>query len=465
VAQADYCGVCGWPLQGAAACEACEAPAGSDVGAGQDESHLWILGGPRPEDYPDLKNAFLAWKQKDWTRMVGQCLVALGLDAPQITNLPDGPGWTFVHDSAAVYMSLDKARGELAVESPMVRLPARQRVPLMRTLLELNQSSLGAARFCLRGELVVLRFADQVENLAPPKLVAAIRSVAVHADQLDNLLSLTFAAPRVGPEAQRQRLSWQVLGSARRLKHLAGADALPLASVTAAPGPPPGPPPAAAREGGPAVPGTVLDGVETQLRSADALCALLTTALDLSKPLEFMPDLPMAVPLLLQRALLFRAFDQFRESCPDAVGMLLHHGEPVYAQFWEAPVGLVAKMGSAITGVPMPTPVALQIVVEHVVKARAQVGRQALPAPSPFASAAEAKTVGRKYVAEIEKGPKDAGHRHFVLLGAFAELLTRARLPEPTAARVRQLMKEGGALGPGPAGAAFLLDKLKGIVA
>jgi len=209
--EASFCSVCGWPLGGAGVCEACDTPAGTGASAGEDEANPWSFGSPRPEDYPDLKNAFLAWKQKDWPRMVGQCLVALGMDTPQITNLPEGPGWSFSQDTAAIYVSLDKARGELAVESPMVRLPARQRVPLLRAVLELNEM-LGAARFCLRGDLVLLRFADQVENLAPPKLVAAIRELAIRADQFDDLLSVAFAAPLVGPEAQKQRLSWKLLG-------------------------------------------------------------------------------------------------------------------------------------------------------------------------------------------------------------------------------------------------------------
>ena len=38
-----------------------------------------------------------------------------------------------------------------------VKVPVRLRVALFRTLLELNDSSVGAARFCLRGDLVVLR--------------------------------------------------------------------------------------------------------------------------------------------------------------------------------------------------------------------------------------------------------------------------------------------------------------------
>ncbi len=90
----------------------------------------------------------------------------------------------------------------------------------------------------------------------------------------------------------------------------------------------------------------------------------------------------------------------------------------------------------------------MEMIVEHVIAARAQVGKQAPCAPSPFASAGEAKNVLRKYLAEIEKGPKDLEHRHFVLLGAYAEAIMRARLPEATAARIRQIMNEGSERGP-----------------
>jgi hypothetical protein len=450
VTEAGFCGVCGWPSKGASVCEACEAPVATTPGAARDETNVWILGGPRAEDYPDLKNAFLAWKQKDWPRMVGQCLVALGVESPQITNLPDGPGWSFSRDSAAIYVALDKARGELAIEAPMVRLPVRQRVPLLRTLLELNESALGAARFCLRGDLVLLRFAEQMENLAPPKLVAAIRELALRADQLDDLLSVGFSAPMVGPEAQKQRLPWSLLGSPRKLKHLQGADAPPL------------PPPAAAVA--PTIgAGSVSDGIEARLRNADALCDLLSAAAEIAKPLQFMQDVHPAIPLLLQRALLFRVFDQFRATCPDAVAMLMRAGEPVYAQFWELPTGLLAVVGGTTGTAATPLPIGLDLVVGHVIATRAQVPSQAPCAPAAFASAAEAKTMLRKYLAEVDKGPKDAKHRHFVLLGALAELLTRTRLPEATAARLRQVMSEGAQRGPNPEATSFLLQELKGL--
>ncbi len=179
--EARFCGVCGWPLKAAAVCEACEAPAGTGQKAGEDEANLWILGGPRPEEYPDLKNAFLAWKQKDWPRLVGQCLVALGVDAPQITNLPEGPGWSFLQDSAVIYISLDKARGELAIESPMVRLPALKRIE-GRLASSINRSNPGVG-----GRLVLVR---QDGAAVPAADCQALQALQADLMILDGLLWL-----------------------------------------------------------------------------------------------------------------------------------------------------------------------------------------------------------------------------------------------------------------------------------
>jgi hypothetical protein len=166
------------------------------------------------------------------------------------------------------------------------------------------------------------------------------------------------------------------------------------------------------------------------------------------------------VPLLLQRALLFRAFDQFRDSCPDAVSLLLRHGEPIYAQFWEPPAaGLRALIDN--TRASLPSTAAMEAIVHSVIQARAQVGKQPPSAPAPFPTTADAKAVLRKYLAETEKGPKDLVHRHFVLLGGYSELMTRTRLPEATAARVRQIMASG--LERGPVTTPYLIEKLKSI--
>jgi hypothetical protein len=454
-----FCGVCGWPLT-ILECAACGASAG-EAPAGEDYTDISLLGGVRPEDYPELKNAFLAWQQKDWVRMIGQCLVALGIGGPQITPLPEGQGWAFVQDSAVIYLSTDKARGEVAIESPMVRVPARLRVSLFRTLLELNDHALGAARFCLRGDLVVLRFADRLENVAPPKLVAAIRELALRADRLDDLLALMFSARMVGPEAQRRFLAWSFLGTPRRLANLRGADLPPMALSALAPaeeGAAPAPLVATVPSSMPLDP-----AVAARIQAADALCALVRSAETLQKPLMFMNVSP-AVPLLLQRALLFQAYDEFRDTCPDAVALLMRCGSTLYSgQLWGTE--LIEKLrGSASGMAAVPSSWILNPALSEVIRSRAQVGAQAPCTPELFKSVVETKELFRKYLDEVEKCLEDPVFRHFLLLGAFAELLHRTRLPTATAERLRQVMSEGKKRGTNAGGVAYLTEALRGVM-
>ncbi len=450
-----FCGVCGWPLA-ASSCEACGASVG-EAPVGEDYTDVSLVGGARPEDYPELKNAFHAWQQKDWTRMIGQCLVSLGIGGPQITQLAVGQGWAFVQDSAVIYLSTDRDRGEIAIESPIVRVPARLRIPLFRTLLELNDHALGAARFCLRGDLVVLRFADRLVNVSPPKLVAAIREMALRADWLDDLLALTFSARMVGPEAQRRHLAWTFLGTPRRLANLRGADLPPVAL------PPPAEEAAAALSlGSPPLPHEA--GLAARIQAADGLCELLRSAQTLLKPFLFMLEASPAPPLLLQRALLFRVYEEFRDGCPDAVALLMRIGSPLSAQLWDT--GLIEKRRGGGFGIAdTPSVHLLSGVLAEVIRSRAEVGRQEPRVPELFKSAAEIKDLFRRYLDEIEKGPQYPAFRHFLLLGAFAELLHRTRLAPATAERFREVMAEGKRRGAKAEGVFYLAEALRGVIA
>jgi hypothetical protein len=56
-------------------------------------------------------------------------------------------------------------------------------------------------------------------------------------------------------------------------------------------------------------------------------------------------------------------------------------------------------------------------------------------------SAAEARELLQRYVALVERAPSDVSLRHFMMLGALVELLERTKLPEQTAARLRDIVK------------------------
>jgi hypothetical protein len=183
-----------------------------------------------PTDFPELAKAFDAWGQRDFPRMVAECLTACGVRMTKPEQVERGLGWLFFSGSSVVFVVLDAER-VLSIESPVVLVPPAQRTPLFRSLLELNERALGSARFCLRVDRVVLKYSDRVENVAPPKLMAVLREVALAADHFDNLLSHRFLAPMVGPELKRPSAQpWQMLGAPLRLS-VAGdaAQALPSA--------------------------------------------------------------------------------------------------------------------------------------------------------------------------------------------------------------------------------------------
>ncbi len=93
-----------------------------------------------------------------------------------------------MQDTAAIYVLLHKARRELHVESPILRLAASQQVPMMRSLLELGEQLRCGIRPCLRGDLVVLRFWDRMARVSPPRLLEASESVNDISYGLDSVL-------------------------------------------------------------------------------------------------------------------------------------------------------------------------------------------------------------------------------------------------------------------------------------
>jgi hypothetical protein len=417
-----HCAICGWPLSGTT-CEACQSPADARLDA-DEHANVRLLGEPRPEDYPDLEKAFVAWQQRDYNRMIGQCLRSLEIDRPHVVTLPKGPGWAFVDEGAAIYLAIDRATDELSIESPMVWVPRRQRVPLLRALLELNALVLGAARFCLRGDRVILRFADRVENLNPPKLVNAIEEVSELAEQYAELLSVSFAAEMIGPEAQRKRLPWDYLGTPRRLVHLVGSEAQPLpwAGGEAQPGPAP-----VARQ-------ALERAIEAQLEPIDGLSDLLRAGVDLGRPLPLL-GLHPATPLLLSRAMVLRAVHEYAEACPSAVGALAHEAAPIIARLWLTPPDFNAKRIRSQAAARrlregLPDPASLSGVINDILATRGQMGETppiALPRLSGMAATRE--HLGH-YLEEMARAPQEPDLQYYLLLGALAELLERAPLAE-----------------------------------
>ena len=420
-----FCNVCGWASEG----RACEVYGSlpDEVPETRDHENLSLLAGPQPESYPHLRPAFVAWRQKDWTRMVGQCLNVLEVEALTVTRLDAGPCWTFVQDSAAVYMHIDENTAVMSLESPVVWMPATQGIPLMRALLELNAYALGSSRFCLRGDRVVLRFEDTLANLNPPKLIDAICEVAVLADDYDDQLSSMFAARMIGPVAQAEGLDWKFLGRPRRLTFPTPATSPPPPSLIRTPNPAPASPPTPRN-------GTVTKvGIEERLLAAEDLCDLLRESQQINLALGFKADGGEIHSVMVQRALLFRVYREFSETCPGAVAQIMAKAGRVASSLFQAadgrPLGAMSLDLDENAELAMPAALAMAETCDSLLAMGGHSDFGDPPGLEPFASRLDAVRHFRGAMAAVEDGPEDGAFAHFVLLGMLAEIILRAPLP------------------------------------
>lgn len=212
---ARHCSVCGYPLGAAEACGACGTP--SSRGLVLADAVERAFSAPTADDYPELRGAFVAWRNRDFPRLVGQCLQALSIPAPQVTALSYGPGWAFqVHD-VPVFVSVHEARDELYIDCPLVLLNRQHHVAMLRSALEINLRLAGASRLCLREDRLVLRFADRMSYVSPPKFIESLRDVAGEALGLTGLLHATFSCQVVGTATARKvqalGLDWRLCGT------------------------------------------------------------------------------------------------------------------------------------------------------------------------------------------------------------------------------------------------------------
>lgn len=413
---APRCAICGWPFANDV-CEACGARR-ADVPALEDAAEGILIAAPQPEDFPELKGAFLAWSQKDYPRMVGQCFTALGVNAPASVSLPTGHGWSFHQDSALICLAIDLDRGEIRVESPVVHVPNRQRVPLLRALLELNAQGLGAARFCLRGSIVVLRYADRLENVSPAKLVAAIKEVALRADRYDDVLALTFGAKMIGPEAWRHTNPWMFLGTPVTLRVLQSKP-VPRRATSELP--------------------VVTNTDERMVEAAKTLLDVIRLGHSLALPLLHAGKL--TVVALLHRAIAYRASHLAKEACPDALNFLFTQLHAAYPGFFDAPSPQDAQP---------PSVEHVERVLDHMLTSRAQVGKHPPPPVPQLKSSFDARALLIKLVAAIEQAPPEPGLRHMLLLGTLCELALRSRITGPMKERVDRMIAQALSAGPGP---------------
>lgn len=443
-----YCSVCGWPSDGAL-CDACGASS-REIVAGEDCPNVSIMAGPQPEDYPGLERAFLAWRQKDVSRLVGQCLFYLDIEKPLITNSPDGPRWAFAQDSAAIYLSVNKDTQEMAIESPLLRLTHTQRVPMMRALLELNWHLLHNTRFYLRGDIAILAFTDSFDNLSPPKIIDAIREVALAADGLDDELSMAFSAQMMGPEAQRLQMKWDILGKPQKLANLKGTALNPLDIIISSKQATPGAPRAEGVEIKPAS----AKALEPVAKATAALCDLIRTKQEIMTPFLF-DRVHYATELLVHRAMVFQAYERCRDECPDAVALLLKEAQVVISRIWS----------SEGEGPNPPSTTKLERAYEMLLRDKGQVSKQPEPSMELLQNTKQVKAHIRQLLSEIGAVPDDPSLQKFIIIGTYAEILARTRLSQPIADRLRNIMIDAEQQDVSPKINLSLREQLKRMVA
>ncbi len=219
------CHECGWSLTGTgAACVACGAPVHRGPAIGASRVDAASLLATHEEDFPELADAFRAFRKQDWARFVPLCLAAVGITRPFAQQRGAVSTWVFSERSAVVILTHDRDDGTLAIDAPVVEVRPDTEVALLRAALS-TTSKMGAARPARRGDVLMLTMTHRIEAMPPPRLVHAIRELALACDQLDNLFAFEFGGRLMGPQLRRAgEYDLTPLGQPRKLLVLGGGD-------------------------------------------------------------------------------------------------------------------------------------------------------------------------------------------------------------------------------------------------
>jgi hypothetical protein len=454
----QFCATCGFPLTGAS-CDACGGNATPLVLS--DAVDPWDPSGGAPGT---LDRAVEAFRGRDYPRMVAHLLGAEGWPSRTVTS-PRGSGWIVTIGDALVFLGLDPANGRVTVEAPVVRLPEHHRVPALRLALELSANPELPCRFSLRRELLVLSFGAPLGQTPPSFLHSVMVDVATLSRSTAQRFRARFDAPLAIVDARSGAVEWAALGEARALPLLAPHrrlqapvesepeardDSIPailapkLASSAAARNATSRQPQAEALPAQEQARRTLhefqLDAVlrglpDATLPSAEAveasrLCELLGRAQALASAPG--ADSQPAMLALLIRATVFRSIHGFGASLPDAVAHLYRATAAATRQTWTAD----ARQNIAPGAGGRPT---LEV-LDRLIAAKAQVPKERPLAVDPLTTAAQAREHLKHYVNAIECAPDELPIRHFLALGALAELIARTKLPSPTEQRLRDIV-------------------------
>jgi hypothetical protein len=419
-----------------------------------------------------------AWQGGDWPKLIAMCVAAEGGRAVRTTTFADGPGWSFLLDGVPVLAAIRPAGALARIESPVARLPRGQGVIAMRIVLELGAAPALCGRACLRGDLLVARHVAPLEALPPAALRRAIREVPGCARRWGDLLQATAEAGPATASSRRAAPSWEVVGTARRLELLqpmSGVDAhgdvapprsgfesippvlAPALAATHNPAPAPEEPAAASHRAtlhdivvDPAIhrpPSTPPPPADQRRTPEEDLCDLLRHAQALATALRSV-DKPSAGTLLV-RAAVFRAVFEHGDNVPDAVAHFYRATQGALREGVQARRKSAADLHAVVADAALrpaasdaraPVAEPALLIMDRIVRSRAVVPKERPLVVDPLTTAADAKAHMARYLQQIERAPEQPALRHFLALGALAELMARTKLPAATAGRLREIV-------------------------
>lgn len=223
--------MCGWPLHGPR-CDACgEFPAPLAL---EDSKRRFVPKGHTRLDGTGLEKAVEAFRRGEYARAISATLATETSFSGRSVTLPEGQGFSILTKSANVFVALDMSSMLLTIESPVARLPERERVPAMRFALELCDLETMSSRLCLRDDLFVLRYVSQLGAASPPLIRHVVREMLALSEHYAELFIASFDARPASSGEGRSAGGWDALGRKRTLVTLQ----IPQARRSVAPPPP-----------------------------------------------------------------------------------------------------------------------------------------------------------------------------------------------------------------------------------
>lgn len=226
-----HCTTCGVPLTGAS-CPVC--------GGGREPIPLADGDGQLPRfgtesGKPELEWALEAWSRGEHARVVSHCLGAAGAQGIKNISLPEGPAFVSVMGGMSIIIRVRPKQEQIVIETPVARLPETQYVGAMRLALELSGGTRSAARYAVRGDVLVLRMIGRIDVMSPHAIQSALESIVAQASDDARVMSTSVHA-RVFTTEEHVDMDLDKLPEAPFLDIEAG----PTPSVKRTAPPPPG---------------------------------------------------------------------------------------------------------------------------------------------------------------------------------------------------------------------------------